>query len=57
MIDIRENDRYEGNLTIEEIEWLVDFAENNINQAGNEVRSMLNFYYVIDIDLSMPKIG
>jgi hypothetical protein len=57
MIDIRDNDRYEGNLTIEEIEWLVDFAENNINQAGNEVRSMLNFYYVIDIDLSMPKIG
>ncbi|MBK6543806.1 MAG: hypothetical protein IPO78_12815 [Saprospiraceae bacterium] len=50
LIDVREDDRYEGNLSEEEIEWLVDFAENKDNQAGKEIRSALDFYYGIILD-------
>lgn len=57
IIDVREDGRYEGNLTEEEIEWMIDFAENNDNQAGHEVRSALYFYYNINVDDVEPLRG
>lgn len=50
LIEIREDDRYEGLLTEEEIEWMIDFAENNDNIAGSQARSILQFYYGINVD-------
>lgn len=47
LIAIREDERYEGNLSEEEIEWMIEFATENENQVGNEVRSALEFYYGI----------
>ncbi len=57
MVDIRGDDRYEGSLTEEEINWMIDFAESNPNQAGAEVRAALAFYYGInpDVDESLRK--
>lgn len=57
--DVIEDDRYEGNLSEEEIEWMVDFAEGNNNHAGAEVRGVLKFYYGISLEdaeyLKAPK--
>lgn len=50
LIYVREDDRYEGSLTEGEIEWMIDFAENNNNTAGRQVRSILEFYYGINVD-------
>lgn len=47
---VRDDKRYEGNLSPEEIEWMIDYAENNDNQSGREVRSALLFYYDINVD-------
>lgn len=49
METIRDDDRYEGDLSEEEIEWLIDFVENNPNQAGVEVMAALDFYYGIQM--------
>ncbi|MBK8450750.1 MAG: T9SS type A sorting domain-containing protein [Saprospiraceae bacterium] len=50
LIDVRNDDRYEGTLNDTEIDWMIDFAADNANQAGEEVKSILNFYYDIDVD-------
>jgi len=47
---IKDDDRYEGNLSEEEIEWLIEFAESNPNQAGAEAIATLDFYYGIQLD-------
>ncbi len=48
--DVIEDDRYEGSLSEEEIEWMIDFVDNNNNQSGAEVRGILKFYYGIDLE-------
>jgi len=50
MEGVKDDDRYEGDLSEEEIEWMIDFAEENNNQAGAEVRAVLDFYYGIILD-------
>lgn len=49
LIDVRDDDRYEGTLNDTEIVWMIDFASDNPNQAGEEVKSILQFYYDIDV--------
>lgn len=48
--EVREVERYEGNLSPEEIEWMIEYAENNDNKSGSEVKSALLFYYDINVD-------
>ncbi|MBK8297857.1 MAG: T9SS type A sorting domain-containing protein [Saprospiraceae bacterium] len=50
LIDVRNDDRYEGTLNDTEIVWMIDFVNDNSNQAGDEVKSLLKFYYDIDIN-------
>ncbi len=49
MEEVKDDGRYEGDLTEEEIEWLEEFVENNPNQAGAEAIAALDFYYGIQL--------